>query len=68
MEANPLLPGGRVGIVSVKAAMTSAAAVYGWRIRKRRPKLAALIFVSGAVGGSLGAWHNVRTERQRQGR
>jgi uncharacterized membrane protein YfcA len=65
-EINPLLPPGPVGIVSVKAAMTTTAAVYGWKLRKTRPKLAALIFISGAVGGTVGAWHNMRVWKGRQ--
>lgn len=68
-ESNPLLPSGAHGIVGVKAAMTTTAAVYGWRIRKRHPKLAAVIFIAGAVGGTVGAWHNARVySRDRKGR
>lgn len=67
VEANPFLPSSAGGIVGVKAAFTTGAAVYGWRIRKRHPKLAAVVFVAGAAAGTVGAWHNARVY-QRRGR
>jgi hypothetical protein len=65
-EGNPLLPSHPVGIVAVKAAVTTGLVGIGWSMRKRHPKAAALVFVAGAVSGSLGAWHNARVERRQR--
>ncbi len=64
-EGNPILPSGPVGIVTIKATVTTGLVVIGWRMRKTKPKAAAVIFLVGAVSGSLGAWHNARVWRQR---
>jgi hypothetical protein len=65
-EANPLLPQSRAGIVAVKASVTTAVAVAGWRMRKDHPRLAIAMFLSGAASGSVGAWHNARITRKVQ--
>ena len=63
-EANPFLPHRFAGIAAVKVSATTALAVSGWRIRKTRPKLAAGLFLAGAVSGTVGAWHNARILRK----
>jgi hypothetical protein len=60
VEGNPLLGRSVRVAVTVKASATTALVVSGWQIRKHRPKLAATLFLAGAVSGSLGAWHNAR--------
>ncbi len=57
-EGNPMLPYSFAGILTIKAGATTALAVSGWRIRHRHPKLAAGLFLAGAVSGTVGAWHN----------
>lgn len=63
-EGNPFLARSVPAAVTIKTAATTTLAVTGWRIRKQRPKLAAALFVAGAVSGTVGAWHNARLLRK----
>lgn len=59
-EGNPFLPRSLAATAVVKSSLTTTLALAGWRIRKAHPKLAATLFLGGALSGSLGAWHNTR--------
>lgn len=60
VEANPILPHTRGGIVAVKAGVTATTAVAVWKIRKQHPKLAAWILVPAIAAGTVAAVHNGR--------
>jgi len=64
IEGNPMLPSGPGGIVAIKATVTTGLVVIGWRMRKQHPGAACVIFLAGAVSGSLGAWHNARVQQR----
>lgn len=59
-EGNPFMPSSPAGIVAVKATVMTGVSVYAWKIRKRHPKLAALLLVVGCASGSFGAAMNAR--------
>ncbi len=63
IEGNPFLPHTYATIVAVKASATTALVLAGWHIRHTHRRLAAGLFLAGAVSGSLGAWHNAHLQR-----
>lgn len=66
VERNPFVPSHPAAFVSLKAGLTTTLAVAGWKIRKTRPKTAAVLFLLGAASGSLAAVHNARLPQVRR--
>lgn len=65
-EVNPFVPSRPVPFVALKASVTTAVALYGWRQRKAHPRLAVAMFVAGAASGSIAATLNARTFAHRR--
>ena len=65
-EVNPVVPSRPVPFVALKASLTTAIAVAGWKMRHTHPKLAVIVFAAGIASGSIAATMNARILAQRR--